>query len=579
MANRILKPSVRMGRWSMAFLIGLGLFLIIFLVYPVSFMLRRGFGQEGEWTLKYFGLLGTNQVLRSSLFNSLALATLTTVGSSLLVLPFALAFHRLVFAGKSILETLMICPLIMPPFVGAIGLKQLLARFGSVNLFFIQLGWMDPRHPMDWLAAGGFWGVVLLQILSLYPILLISVSASLSQVDPALREAAQNLGATRWQILRTVTLPLILPGWFSGAIIVWIASFTDLGTPLITGFSRVTAVQIFDALNDLNTNSQGFSLIVVVLFLSVGLFILSQRLIGRRSFATLARGHSHGTEKEATSAQSVAIWSGGILLLAMALLPHVSVILSSFAGRWFITVLPDTWTLENYETVLNDHLTLGSVRNSLFYATSSALIDLVLGVGLAWLITRSKLRVAPLLDGIAMLPLALPGLVLAFGYFAGFEISANQFPMLKSLLDPRVNPMILLVISYSVRRLPYMVRAACAGFQQTSELLEEASASFGGTPQDTFRRITFPLISANLYGGFILTFAFAMLEVSDSLILAQRETYFPITKQMWQLLGRIDPRAPGIACALGVLAMLILLGCLGMAAKLMGRRMGQIFRG
>ena len=123
-----------------------------------------------------------------------------------------------------------------------------------------------------------------------------------------------------------------------------------------------------------------------------------------------------------------------------------------------------------------------------------------------------------------------------------------------------------------------MVRAACAGFQQTSELLEEASASFGATPLDTLRRITLPLISANLIGGFILTFAFAMLEVSDSLILAQQEGYFPITKQMWQLLGRIDPHAPAIACALGVIAMLLLMGSLAIAGRLMGRKMGQLFR-
>ena len=574
----MLLPKGKLSPWNLTFLIGLGLFLVIFLVYPVVFMLRRGFGLEGEFTLKYFWMLTTNAVLRASLFNSVALATVTVLGCSLLVFPIAMVLQRLEFAGRSVLRSLLLVPMIMPPFVGAIGLKQLLARYGSINLFFIHLGWMNPKHPVDWLAAGGFWGVVILQVLSLYPILLLSVSAALANIDPALREAAQNLGAKGWGLFRTITLPLVLPGWFAGAIIVWIWSFTDLGTPLITGYYRVTAVQIFDAINDLNTNPQGFSLIVVVLVVSLGLFFVSQRLIGRRSYATLARGHAHGVDKPATPLQTAMIWSGAGALLLMALLPHISVVVSSFAGRWFLSVLPDSWTLDNYQSVFEQKATFGSIGNSFFYATASAGIDFVLGVGLGWMITRSKLKFAPILDAIAMLPLALPGLVLAFGYFAGFEINAQRHSFLKGMIDPRVNPTFLLIISYSIRRLPYMVRAACAGFQQTSELLEEASASFGATPLDTLRRITLPLISANLIGGFILTFAFAMLEVSDSLILAQQEGYFPITKQMWQLLGRIDPHAPAIACALGVIAMLLLMGSLAIAGRLMGRTMGQLFR-
>ena len=296
------------------FLIALGAFLAAFLVYPVAFMLRRGFGLHGEFTFEYFGLLATNPHLRASLFNSVALATVAVIGWSLVVFPLAVALNRLEFSGRQILSSLLLVPMIMPPFVGAIGLKQLLARFGSVNLFFIHLGWMNPKHPIDWLAAGGFWGVALLQVLSLYPILYLSVSAALANIDPALRDAARNLGAHPGHLFRTITLPLLLPGWFSGAIIVWIWSFTDLGTPLITGFSRVTSVQIFDALNDLNTNPQGFSLIVVVLALSLGLFFVSQRIIGRRSYATLARGPSHGAAVEATTGQRALIWGGAVVL-------------------------------------------------------------------------------------------------------------------------------------------------------------------------------------------------------------------------------------------------------------------------
>jgi iron(III) transport system permease protein len=165
----------------------------------------------------------------------------------------------------------------------------------------------------------------------------------------------------------------------------------------------------------------------------------------------------------------------------------------------------------------------------------------------------------------------LPGLVLAFGYVAGFDFKIGW-------LNPRQNPILLLVISYSVRRLPYIVRAAYAGFQQASITLEEASANLGATPWRTLRKITLPLVMANLIAGTVLTFSFAMLEVSDGLILAMREKYYPITKMIWQLMGRIDPNAPGLACALGVVGMGILAASLVIAGKLLGKKTGQLFR-
>ena len=211
------------------------------------------------------------------------------------------------------------------------------------------------------------------------------------------------------------------------------------------------------------------------------------------------------------------------------------------------------------------------LRNSLFYASLSATLDLGLGVLIAWLLTRRRIPLAGLLDALAMLPLALPGLVLAFGYVAGFD-----WPI--SWLNPRDNPTLLLIVSYSVRRLPYIVRSAYAGLQQTSVTLEEASANLGASSWRTMRRITLPLIMANLIGGTILTFAFAMLEVSDSLILAMREQFFPITKTIYALLGRIEPNAPSVACALGVVGMGILTLSLLFAGRLLGRKMGQLFR-
>jgi iron(III) transport system permease protein len=461
--------------------------------------------------------------------------------------------------------------MIMPPFVGAIGLKQLLAKYGSVNLFLMKLGLFPPGDPIDWLGQGGFWGIVILQVLNLYPIMFLNVSAAMANIDPALREAAQNLGASGWRLFRSVTLPLILPGYFAGAIIVFIWAFTDLGTPLIFGFSRVVPVQIFDAVSEINTNPMGYTLVVFVLVLTVALFLVSKKVLAGKRYEMIARGHTAGAEAQATGRQTLLIWALMFGVIGVALLPHLMVIVQSFSERWFFSVLPGEWTTANYAEIVQHGLTASSIRNSLLYSSLSALLDLVLGVVIAWLLTRRRIPFAGLLDALAMLPLALPGIVLAFGFVAGFDFKINW-------LNPRQNPTLLLIISYSVRRLPYIVRSAYAGFQQTSVTLEEASANLGASPFRTLRKITLPLVMANLIAGTILTFSFAMLEVSDGLILAMREHFFPITKMIYQLMGRIDPNSPSVACALGVVGMVILTTSLLVAGKILGKKMGQLFR-
>ena len=547
------------------------LFFGAFLFYPASFMLKGAFFAGGKFTLGYFSLLLESPLQRQSILNSFAIAFLTTALTTLLALPLAHGMTRFDFRGKTLLGGLLLVPMIMPPFVGAIGLSQLLARFGSVNLFLMDLGILAPDKPIDWLGQGGFWGIVILQVMNLYPIMFLNVSAAMANMDPSLRESAQNLGASGWRLFRTITLPLILPGYFAGAAIVFIWAFTDLGTPLIFGLSRVVPVQIFDAVNDLNTNPMGYALVVFVLVLTLALFLISKRALAGRRYEMMARDHTGGAEAQATPGGTLAIWAVTASVIGLALLPHLSVIVYSFAEHWFFSVLPREWTAANYGEIFGHGLTASSIRNSLFYSSLSALLDLVLGVVIAWLLTRKRIPFAGLLDALAMLPLALPGLVLAFGYVAGFDFKI-------AWLNPRDNPTLLLVISYSVRRLPYIVRAAYAGFQQTSVTLEEASANLGAPPFRTLRKITLPLVMANLVAGTILTFSFAMLEVSDGLILAMREQFFPITKMIWQLMGRIDPGAPGVACALGVVGMLILSVSLLVAGKILGQKMGQMFR-
>ena len=546
-------------------LVFLWFFFIVFMLYPLGYVFSGAFFTDEGFSLVFFGLMLSSPNYTVILANSINLGLAVTLFTTLLSLPLAFLLVRYDFPGKGLLNGLILIPLVLPPFVGAIGMRQLLARFGSINLLLLQMGVID--QPIDWL-GGGFGGVVLLEVLHLYPIMYLNLAAALANVDPTLEEAAKNMGASGFKLFRTVTFPLMLPGYFAGAIIVFIWAFTDLGTPLVFEYRELISVQIFNMVTDLHQNPMGYAFVVAVIVLTLFFFYLSKRLLGGKSYEMMGRGHVASAVRPASVSLTVLIYTVVLSISALALIPHLGVVLTSVAGRWFLSVLPSEFTIRFYREVFSHDLTLLSIKNSLLLSSLSTIIDIVLGVTIAYLLARKRVPGRDVLDALAMLPLALPGLVVAFGYVAAFSATP---------LDPRINPVPLLVIAYAVRRLPYMVRAAYAGFQQSSVVLEEAAMNLGASPLKTLYQITFPLVFANLVAGAVLAFSFAMLEVSDSLILALKEPYYPITKAIYALLGRIAD-GPYIASAMGVLGMLLLAASLFIAGRFFGRRMGELFR-
>ncbi len=551
---------------TLIFLLGLIAFFALFLFYPLWYAIVQSLVVDGRLTVAFYELMVTSPVYQEAILNSFRLGMITTIATTLLSLPLAFLLVRYDFVGKGFVSGLILVPMVLPPFVGAIGMKQMFARFGSINLLLLDLGLID--QPIDWFGGGGFVGVVILEVLHLYPIMYLNVAAALANVDPSLEDAARNMGSSGFRLFRTVTFPLMLPGYFAGAIIVFIWAFTDLGTPLIFNYRQVVAVEIFNSIEDINENPMAYALVVFVLLLTVFFFYLSKATLGNRRYEMIARGYSSSGSRRASRGMTALIYAAMLSLTGLAMIPHASVFLTSVAERWFMTVLPQETTGRFYAMVFEHPMSLSSIEMSLMLSVLSTALDIGLGIGIAYLLTRTRIPYKGVLDAMAMLPLALPGLVLAFGYLAGYS---------GTFLDARHYPVPLLVIAYAVRRLPYMVRAAYAGFQQTSITLEEAARNLGASRLRTLFQITFPLILANLVAGGILCFAFAMLEVSDSLILALKDEYYPITKAIYALMGRIADGA-FLASAMGVFGMVLLIVGLFLAGRFLGRRMGELFR-
>ena len=542
-------------------------FFFLFLILPLYTVVAEGLRPS------FLLAAAQNPIYQQGLWNALVKAVIVTVMVILIAIPLALVTDAYDFPGKSWVHPLILLPMILPPFVGALGFQQIFGQFGALNALMGHIGLIDGTQPPDWLGSGRLGVVCLVESLHLYPILFLNVATALANVDPSLNEAAQNMGATRWTRFRRVTLPMIRPGLFAGIVLVFIWSFTELGTSLMLGYHRITPVQIFNGITEMESNPEPYSLVVLLLVISAALYLLSRLILGKSA------GPMVGRAVAGSSAKRLSGWRAllPVLLLGsitgMAVLPHIGVILLSVAKNWYGTVFPSDFTLDYYAAALSHDLVVPSIIHSLTYASLATVACVAAGLAVAIITVRWKPPGWQVLDVMSMMPLAIPGIILAFGYLG----MTARYDILHAWLDPIKNPLVLLVLAYAMRRLPYVVRAAVAGLEQTPVEYELAAQNLGASNTRTLSRIVVPLIAANLLAGALFAFSFSMLEVSDSLILAQKKEFFPITRAIYEL-ASILGSGPYIACAFGVWAMTFLAATLVAASRLLGRRMGSLFR-
>jgi iron(III) transport system permease protein len=525
------------------------------MVYPLLHVFIGAFSLDGKISLHFFSIMVRTEHYRGVLYNSLNIALAVTVIASLIGYTLALIMARIRIPASATLHALLLAPLVVPPFVGVLGVRQLFGRFGSLNMALLNAGIID--RPIEWLGAGSAVGIIALQVIHLVPILYLSIRASLDNAHLSLEEAAVMCGASRLTLLRRIILPLSLPGWFAGASLVFIASFTDLGTPLLFEYRNVLSVQIYFMLSDLHENPVGYSFIVSTCVLSIALFTLSKASVLAGQFSGGARARQGRAVRDVSELVRYSAVLAVACYGAIACIPQVGVVLVALSKEWFMSVLPQRWTFEHFIQVVQHPLTTRSIVISTVLSLIASGVTLVLGFGMAYTISRGRTRMRHLFEALSLVPLAVPGIVFAFGYIGAFG---------GTILDNRINPFPLLIIAYAVRRLPAMVRSVCAGLEEASRSLEEAAMMSGASPLTITRKITFPLIKRHLFVGGVLTFAYSMIEVSDSLLLALEQKFYPISKAIYALTGR--PDGAEVGSALGVVVMAIMLGAFYLSERL-----------
>ncbi|MCC7049929.1 MAG: iron ABC transporter permease [Alphaproteobacteria bacterium] len=534
----------------------------VFLLYPLGSAVLGAFLRNGQpvvfasLTFANFERFFISASYQRALWHSLSSGAAATALATALSLPMAYAMARVAVPLRATIMGLSVLPLIAPPFIGAYAWIILLGNNGIANNLLRQyLGFGLP-------SIYGFPGVVLALALSYFPYVFLVLQGALAAVDTHIEEAATIAGASRWRVLRTVTLPMILPAVAAGMLIVFIKAIGDFGVPSILGGEyQVLPTLIYYQIHgffNLNAAAAIAMVNVALTVLALGALAWINRT---RAVATVT-----GTARRATRPLPPALrWSAIAyvwLVLVIANLPQLVTVLYSFSERWGDTLLPSVYGLENYRRIADE--LAGPAFNSIVLAGTATAVCLVFGAVTAHAAARGRIPGRWAVDLIIMVPFVLPGLVIGVAYLAAF----NQPPLVLT------GSATILVLAYFTRRVAFVYRSANAAILQLDRRLEEASTICGASWAVTMRRVTLPLIAPALLAGGILVFATLIGEISVTVLLYSAK-WKTLTIAIYEyLLGNDIAKAS----ALGTVTIVLTLVLVGGASRLAGRNMADMFR-
>ncbi len=523
----------------------IGLFLLVFLVVPVLQVIYVAFQDPntGALTLINFIDFFRTSLFQESFFNSLYVAAMAVVVSSIFALPLAYFTTRFNFGGALLIQTLGFVPLIMPPFVGAVAMTLLFGANGSVNLLLDE--WLGFTIPF----MEGLNGVIFVESVHYFPFILINLSAALLNIDREMEESAQNLGASGFRLFKRIVFPLAMPGYVAGASLVFLKVFDDLGTPLLLNVNKMLAPQAYLRITSIGiSDPMGYVISVILVVISLMALWASFLALRGKDYATIQKGGGGLMKRDLRPWEKVACYAIVIFILLLVLSPHLGLMLLSFGTIWSYAVMPDGFTWAHYVHVFASSTQY--ITNTLLYAGLAALIDVILGTAIAYIVLRTGLVGRKWLDYAAMGAVAIPGVVLGIGYLRTFY--AFDVPIIDK---PLATWWVIIVVALAIRRLPYALRACMAALEQLSVMLEEAAENLGATKSRTVRRIVVPLMSGGILAGFVTSFATASVELSATIMLVSAESDAPLAYGIYEFMQSAAGRGPG--AALGIIAVLI----------------------
>ncbi|HZI99384.1 MAG TPA: iron ABC transporter permease [Gemmatimonadaceae bacterium] len=485
---------------------------------------------------------------REALTTSIVISFASVAASVVIGVPLAFLLSRFEFPGRRMLKAVATLPAALPPLVGVIAFLFLYGESGLVTRAIQHLFGMKEA---PWRLTG-VWAIIFVHAYTMYVYVFLFVSAGLDRFDTTLDEAAAGLGATSWQRLKRVTLPLLTPALAGSMLLVFMTSLGSFSAPYIFGGGiRVLSTQI--VASKLN-GSMGLAYVeTTVLALSaVAGLLLFRWLEGKRKYTSSGKGAATRRVIRSRNAQLIAA------LLAMAtvvilVLPHLMVVLVSFArdGAWTTQVLPPEYTLENYRRLFTESQLWKPIMNSLWMSAIATAANVVVCFVAAYLIVMRKFTGRRMLEILTALPWAIPATAIALGLAATFN--RNDIGSLRVLL---VGTFWILPLAYFVRNIPLVSTAVESSLRQMDASLEDAARGLGASWWLTMRRVILPAARPGLIAGALLAAVTAVGEFVASVVLYTHANR-PISLE---ILAQLRAFAFGTAAAYSVLLILLVLG-------------------
>lgn len=499
-------------------------------------------------------------------WNTLILAVLTGVITTLLGLACALLILRTGMPGKRVMRALTVLPIITPPFVIGLALILLFGRSGLFsNLAYEWFG--IPRSR--WIY--GLPGVLLAQVLAFAPIAFLVLIGVVQGISPSLEEASQTLGARRWQTFSTVTWPLLKPGIANAFLLGFVESMADFGNPLVLGgnFEVLSTKIFFAVVGAAHNQGQAAVLAIILLAFTLGAFWIQQRWLGGKSYTTVTGKGDSGLP---TPLPRRVTWAAGLVIVpwvALTLVIYLVILVGGFVKSMGRDYTP---TLEHYRTGFAIDWSRGlyfegAAWNSFFttikLAMISAPLTALIGLLTAYLLTRQRFHGRGGLEFATMLSFAIPGTVLGVAYILAFNVPPIEI----------TGTGLILVISFVFRNMPVGVRSGIAGLSQIDKSLDEASTTLRARSSTTLWRVVLPLLRPALVAALVYSFVRSMTAVSAVIFLVSAEYNLATA----YIVGRVEAGEFGLAIAYSsVLIVVMALGIgliqLGVGERRLGRR-------
>ncbi|MGB6128973.1 MAG: iron ABC transporter permease [Psychrilyobacter sp.] len=503
-----------------------------FVLVPLYNVLKESFTFKDVFSFEnYKNAFGRNGNV-AIILNTLKLGFVTATLSLIIGFFFAYSTSYMKIKGKKIFDFIAMLPIISPPFVVALSAILLFGRQGLITrgLFGIK----------DF-EIYGFHGLVLVQVLSFFPIAYLMLVGLLQGIDPSVEEASRDLGASKLKVFTSVTFPLVIPGIANAFLLVFIQSIADFANPVVIGGNFTTiSVKIYQ--EGIGNFQLGIAtaLAMILLSMSISMFVVQRFYINKKSYITVTGKVSRARDLIKDKAVTIPVFITLITLTVFVILMYILIPIGSFVKLWGINYTP---TLDHYKYILD--FGMDPIVQTTILAIIATIITSIFSMVLAFLIVRKKFIGKTFIEFTTIMALAIPGTIIGLGYVISYNIT-YKIPFTNiTLIPPLTGTALIIVIAFIIRSLPVGVRSGMSSLQQIDPSIEEAASILGASSSKVFSSVTIPMIKEAFFSGLIYSFARSMTLVSTIIFLISAK---------WKLLtptvmDNIDTGRIGIASA------------------------------